>query len=80
MQPRLESFRITQVRKLAPRGDEGGLHRVLGEADVAQDPIRDRQAPIAGHLRQGTEGLTVPMSRAVDERFEHEAPPHGTSL
>jgi len=79
MQPWLEARRIPQAGELAPGLDEGRLDRVFGKAGVAQDPKRDRHAPIAGCLRQGTEGLSVPMPRAVDDWCEHLAPPHGAS-
>ena len=67
MQPWLEARRISQTRELAPGRDEGRLNRVLGEAGVAKDPKRDRHAPVPGLLRQGTEGLSVPMSRSDDD-------------
>jgi hypothetical protein len=80
MQPRLEARRISQAGELTPGLDEGRLDRVLGEAGVAKDPKRDRHAPVAKFLRQGTEGLSVPMPRAFDDWCEHLAPPQGASI
>ena len=79
MQPRLEARRVSKAMQLAPCRHERGLHRVLGECHVPQDAKRDRHASISVRLHQGSEGLSVSLLRAVDERFMHDATPHGAS-
>ena len=59
MEPGLEAIGIAERSKLAPGDDEGRLNGVLGQVGVAQDPARDRHAPIADHAGEGVEGLLV---------------------
>ena len=74
MEPGLEAIGIAQRSQLTPGRDERGLHGVLGQVGVAQDPTRDRHAPIADHAGQGVEGLAVAPLRAVHERSMHPSP------
>jgi hypothetical protein len=67
MDPSFESIRVAEARKLSPHLDEGRLNRILGEAGVAQDPMRDEDAPIADHTNQGAEGLLVALPGTVHE-------------
>jgi len=66
-----EAVRITQRPKLPPGRDESGLDGVLGQIGVAQDPIRDRHAPIAGRAGEGVEGLSVAPLGTIHERSLH---------
>jgi hypothetical protein len=71
VEPGLEAFGIPQGPHLSPRHDERGLDGVLGEIGVAQDPVRNRQAPVADLAGEGIEGLSIALLRAVDERSMH---------
>ena len=71
VEPGFEAVGVAQRPQLAPGRDERGLHRVLGQVGVAQDPTRDRHAPVADHARQGVEGLAVAPLRPVHERSVH---------
>ena len=75
MEPGLEAVGIAKRSQLAPGDDERGLHRVLGQVGVAQDPARDRHAPIADHAGKGVEGLVVAPLRLVHERSMHPFSP-----
>ena len=57
MEPGLEAVGVAQRSKLAPGRDERGLHRVLGQVGIAQDPVRDGHAPVADRACEGVEGL-----------------------
>ena len=67
VEPGFEAIGISQRPQLTPRHDERSLDRVLGEVGVAQDPERDRHAPVADRASQGVEGLLVALLRAVHE-------------
>ena len=71
MEPGLETIGIAKRSQLAPGHDEGGLNGVLGPVGVAQDPARDRHAPIADHAGEGVEGLLVAPLRLVHEISVH---------
>ena len=45
--PRDEAVRVSEVRELAPRADQGLLERVLRQPRIAQDPLGDRVQPVA---------------------------------
>jgi len=71
MEPRLESIWFTERSKVAPRADVRGLDSILGEIDVAQDPIRDADAAIAGGANQRFEGVLVASLRLLDQTSIH---------
>ena len=75
VQPWFESIGIAKRPELAPTGDERGLHRVLGHVGVAQDPVRNRHAPIADRPGEGVEGLSVAPLCTVHERSMHPTLP-----
>src|SRR5215203_3947436 len=74
MEPGFEAIRIAQRSKLAPSGDERGLHGVLRLVPVAQDPNRDRHASVADRSCESVEGLDLAPHRTVDERPMHVSP------
>ena len=59
LEPGLEGPGIAQRTKLPSRRDQRGLDRILGQVGIAQDPARDRHAPVADHAGKGVEGLSV---------------------
>ena len=72
MEPGLEPIVVTERPQVAPGQDERRLHGILGEVTVAEDPGRDRHAPIADRAGQGVEGLFVAQLRPVHELSVHE--------
>ena len=75
VQPRFEGIGVAQRSELPPGGDERGLHRVLRQVGVAQDPIRNRHALIADRAGEGIEGLSVAPFRTDNERSLHPTLP-----
>jgi hypothetical protein len=75
MEPGFEGIRITKRPELTPAGDERGLHRVLRPIGVAQDPERNRHAPIADRASEGVEGLSVAPFRSVYQLSVHPTLP-----
>src|SRR5262245_61278886 len=75
MDPRLEALRIPQLRDLAPGEDEGVLQRVLGEARVAQDALRDGVERVTDLVHQDGERLAVAAPSLFDEDPIHLDPP-----
>jgi len=53
MEPGLEAVGIAQRAKLAPGRDQRGLHRVVRQVGIAQDPVRNRHASIADRAGKG---------------------------
>ena len=47
IRPGVKARRIAKVRKVLPDAEQRLLRRILGEAEVAQDPARHGQEPIA---------------------------------
>jgi hypothetical protein len=66
MEPGLEEIGVAQRAELAPGGDQRALHRILGQICVAQDPNRDRHAPVADRAGKGVERLGVALLRSID--------------
>ena len=59
VRPGLEAGRVAELRKVSPDGEQRLLRRVLGEIDVAQDPVRDGVQPATDGDRQARERLLV---------------------
>ena len=55
MEPGVEAIDIPERRQLAPGEHEGLLDGILGEPEIAQDPIRDREEPPGRQADQGFE-------------------------
>jgi hypothetical protein len=75
VEPRFEGIGVTERSELTPGGDECGLHRIIGTIGIAQDPERNRHAPIADRAREGVKGLPVAPLCAFDERSMHPTLP-----
>jgi hypothetical protein len=73
--PRFKSVGIPKRAQLAPGLDERGLHGILGQVGIAQDPKRDCHASITNRTRKGVEGLSITQFRAVHECSMHRASP-----
>jgi hypothetical protein len=55
------------MRKVPPDGEQRLLRRVLGEAGVAQDPVRQAVEPVARGNGEAREGLLVTPLRPPDQ-------------
>ena len=75
MEPRLEPVGIAERPQVPPGADVRGLHRIFGEVDVAQDPVRDAEAAVAGDADERIEGILIAFLRQFDRPSIH-----GTSL
>ena len=71
MEPRVETIRVAQGRKLPPHLDEGHLDGVLGEAGVAQDAVGDEDAAVADLADEGGERFLVAAPRLIHDASEH---------
>ena len=71
MEPDVVALDVPQLREVAPRQQERLLHGVLGRLDVAQDPIRDREATVAVGVDELAEGDVVASPRPFHQRCPH---------
>jgi len=71
VQPRVEPLGIAKSRQLAPRQHERLLDGILGRAEIAQDPERDREEPIAACTCQAGERFLIPGAGSLDESDVH---------
>ena len=70
-QPGVEAIDVPERWQLTPGEHEGLLDGVFREPEIAQDPIRDREEPIASGARQAGEGFLISGSRSLDEGNLH---------
>jgi hypothetical protein len=75
--PRLEPVRVAELRQLLPHREERLLSGVLGEVDVAKDPLRHAVQPVAHGHDQAREGLVVALLRPGHEVRQIHATPLG---
>ena len=62
--PRVEPVRIAKAPQVAPGDHQCVLQGILGPVDIAEDPERDREQPIAAGMDQVHEGrLVAPLCR-----------------
>ena len=73
VRPGVEASRVAELRKVPPDGEQRLLRRVLGEVDVAQDPVRDRVESVAHGDGEAREGLLVTALRPSDQLGIHAA-------
>jgi hypothetical protein len=66
-QPGVEAIDVPERRQFTPGEHEGLLDGILGEPEIAQDPIRDREEPIASGARQAGKGFLISGSCSLDE-------------
>jgi hypothetical protein len=59
IRPGLKSGRVAELGKVSPNVQQRLLRRVLGEADVAQNPVRHGKEPITEARSEAGESLTV---------------------
>ena len=71
VRPGVEARRVAESRKVPPDGEQRLLRRVLGEVDVAQDPVRDRVESVAHGDGEAREGLLVTALRPSDQLGIH---------
>ena len=65
--PGFEAVRVTQVRQLAPDGDEGDLQGVLGEHAVSQNPAGEHVHSVAGQADQCRECIAIATLGPLDK-------------
>ena len=73
--PRVESVRIAEVGQVTPGDHQRVLHGILGPIDVAEDPVGDREQPVAARADQVDECRLVAPLRSFDELAVHGHPP-----
>ena len=67
LQPRLESVRFPQARKILPYANEGVLNRIVRHIGVAHDQLRRAVEPIHVELHEKFEGGCIALARVIDE-------------
>ena len=72
--------RLAQLRKVTPDGEQRLLRRVLGEIDVAQDPLRHGMEAVADGDGEARERLRVTALRPDHEVGIHVSPSQGRSM
>ena len=76
VRPGIEASRVAELRKVLPDGEQRLLRRVLGEVEVAQDPVRDRVESVADGDSEAREGLLITALRPSDQIGIHALPPN----
>ena len=71
MQPRIEAVRIAESPQVAPGDHQCVLEGILGPIDVAQDPLCEREEPVAANADQVDERRLVPVPCRLDEIAIH---------
>jgi hypothetical protein len=71
VKPRAESFRIAELRELAPGEEECLLDGILRSFRIAQDPVRDGVAHVAIEVDEFREGAVVAIPRSFDQSRPH---------
>ena len=75
MDPGVEAVRIAEARKVTPGDHQRVLQGILGPIDVPEDPLCDREEPVAMHADQVDECRLVPALRRLDEIAIHRPHP-----
>jgi hypothetical protein len=75
MEPGIEPVRVAKAGKVTPGGHERVLERVLRPIDVAEDSLCEREQAVAPNPDQVGVGLTVSVSRRLDEIAVHRVRP-----
>jgi hypothetical protein len=55
VRPGIEACRVAELRKVPPDAQQRLLRRILGKAEVAQNPVRRGQEPIGSRSGEGRE-------------------------
>ena len=75
MQPGVEAIRVAESGQVTPGDHQRVLHGILGPVDVAEDPLRDREEPVATRADQVGVCLPVPALCGLHEITIHCAVP-----
>ena len=67
VRPGLKACRVAELRKVPPDAQQRLLRRILGKAEVAQDPVRRGKEPIGP---RGSEGRECPLVAVLREFHE----------
>ena len=65
--PRVEPIRIAEPPKVTPGDHQRVLEGILGSVDVAEDPVREGEEPVARRAHQVDECRLVATLRRLDE-------------
>jgi hypothetical protein len=79
IRPGVEARRVAKLREITPDGEQRLLRRVLGELDVAQNPVRHRMEPIARRNGEAREGRFVAVLCSRHEIGIHASSVRGGS-
>ncbi len=74
MDPGVEPVRIAEARQVTPGDHQRVLQGILGPVDIPEDPLGDREEPVATRPDQGHEGRLVARLRLLDEIAIHRLP------
>src|SRR5215203_3473988 len=74
VRPRVEARGVAELREVPPDGEQGLLRRVLGEVDVAQDPVRHGMEAVAHGDSEAREGLLIAALRPDHQVGVHASP------
>jgi hypothetical protein len=72
--PGVEAVRIAEARKVTPGDHQRVLEGILGPIDIAEDPLRDLEEPVAARSNQIDECPLVTALRRLDEVAIHCRP------
>jgi hypothetical protein len=75
VEPRVEPFRIAESGQITPGDHQRVLYGILGSVDIAEDPLRDREEPVAPDADQIDIRLPIPVPGRL-----HEVAIHGSRL
>jgi hypothetical protein len=65
--PRVEAVRIAERPEVAPGDHQRILQSVLGPIDIAEDPVREREEPVAGRADEVDECRLLAALCRLDE-------------
>src|SRR5262249_5940341 len=74
MGPGIESVRIAEVLQVSPGDHQRVLQGILAPIDVPEDPVGDREEPVAARLDQVDERRLVTALGPLDEVAIHRPP------
>ena len=75
MAPRVEAVRIAKAPEVTPGDHQRILQGILGPIDVAQDPLGDREQPVAADADQVDKCLPIPAAGRLHEIAIHGSLP-----
>ena len=67
MHPCVEAVRIAESSQVTPGDHQRILQGILGPIDVAEDPVREREEPVAGRADEVDERRLVAALGRFDE-------------